>query len=907
MRKLLEMFGIGRNDCKEITDKMEAINRTQAVIEFDMSGNILHANDNFLNVMGYSLSEVVGRHHSIFVEYEEKKSDKYRLFWSRLNRGENIIEEFKRVGKNGKDIWVHGSYNPLIGKDGNPYKVIKFATDVTERKMQAELDRNNANIANALKTCQANVMLADKGLNIVYMNETVKEMLKGNEHELQSVLNNFSVDTLIGSNVDGFHANPSHQHNILKNMSDVYKADIKVGCLTFNLVATPWFDVDGNRLGTLVEWEDKTDRLAEEERQIKEAASNTRIKQALDVCDTSVMLADTELDIIYLNQALQNMLEERQNQLKTALPEFDAKNLIGTCVDGFHANPGHQRKLLEKLSQSYKTNIEVAGLTFGLIATPLNDASGNRLGTVVEWEDKTERLAKEREEQNIAAENARVKQALDAVSANVMIADPDFNIIYLNGAVTSMMRTAESDIRKDLPNFDTSKLIGANIDTFHKNPARQRNVIRSLTSSYRSQISVGGRTFSLIANPIIVNDERLGAVVEWNDRTAEAAIEKEIDSMVDSAGSGDFSKTVNLEGKEGFFLNLSTGLNDLIGTVEVAMGDIIRMLGAMARGDLTERITREYNGSFGQLKVDANSTADKLTEVLSKVASSASAISSGANEIAQGNADLSQRTEEQASSLEETASSMEEMTSTVKQSADNAQEANTLAVEAQAKAQEGGAVVNNAIAAMEEINTSSKKISDIIGVIDEIAFQTNLLALNAAVEAARAGEQGRGFAVVAGEVRNLAQRSAAAAKEIKDLIRDSVDKVEYGANLVNESGKTLSEIVSSVENVTSMMEEISNAAREQTSGIEQVNKAVSQMDEMTQQNAALVEEASAAGEAMADQAKTMNDVVSFFSTSKATGNMEGHSNSPIKTYTKPQSSSSPSRSVTHGGDEWEDF
>lgn len=602
------------------------------------------------------------------------------------------------------------------------------------------------------------------------------------------------------------------------------------------------------------------------------------------------------------------MMSENESALRKVLPNFNASTLMGTCVDDFHKNPAHQRSMLRDLKQTYKTDLSVGDRTFGLIATPIFDDAGIRLGTAVEWDDKTERLAAENEERRIAAENSRVKQALDSVSANVMIADPDFNLIYLNEAVLGMMRNAERDIRTDLPGFDTNKLMGANIDVFHKNPAHQRHMVGALTSTYSGEIVVGGRTFSLTANPITVDGERLGTVVEWLDRTAEVSIEKEIDVVIDAAGRGDLTKQISLDDKDGFFKNLSGGVNTLVSTVEVALNDTLRMLGAMSRGDLTERITREYQGSFGQLKDDANTTADKLTEVIGNVRSSSGAITSAANEIAQGNADLSQRTEEQASSLEETASSMEEMTSVVKQSADNAESANGLASEAQVKASRGGEVVSQAVGAMDEINTASKKISDIIGVIDEIAFQTNLLALNAAVEAARAGEQGRGFAVVAGEVRNLAQRSAGAAKEIKDLIRDSVTKVDDGTRLVNESGETLTEIVDAVEKVSTMIRDISEAAREQTSGIEQVNVAITQMDEMTQQNAALVEEASAAGEAMADQARNMNTMMEFFTVD------EGGAHKPAlhvvhqPTATRAPVAAPKAASKSSGGDdEWEDF
>ena len=259
-----------------------------------------------------------------------------------------------------------------------------------------------------------------------------------------------------------------------------------------------------------------------------------------------------------------------------------------------------------------------------------------------------------------------------------------------------------------------------------------------------------------------------------------------------------------------------------------------------------------------------NQLADNMAEVVSKVKVVAAEVHRGADEISSGNANLSQRTEEQSSSLEETASSMEEMTTTVKQNADNAGQANQLAMAARDQAEKGGSVVSQAVKAMADINDASKKIADIIGVIDDIAFQTNLLALNAAVEAARAGEQGRGFAVVASEVRSLAGRSATAAKEIKELIQDSVRKVEDGSVLVTQSGQTLEKIVASVKKVSDIVAEIAAASREQSSGIEQVNRAVMQMDELTQQNAALVEQATAASQAMAEQVRGLNEMLARY-------------------------------------------
>ncbi|MBQ4848038.1 methyl-accepting chemotaxis protein [Pseudoalteromonas sp. MMG005] len=721
-------------------------------------------------------------------------------------------------------------------------------------------------LVRALRVCQANIMVADTDLNITYLNDSVTQMLKDNEAKLQESLPSFRVDGLVGRNIDAFHVNPAHQRSLLGTLSQVYTTKIKVAGLTFELIATPVFNDQHERIATLVEWKDITEKLEFEEKQRVLSAHTARISSALDVCQANVMLADPDLNIVYANHSVLQMLTANQAQLRSALPNFDASKLIGECIDVFHVNPSHQRHLLAKLTQTYKTDIEVAGFIFGLIATPVYDDNNERLGTVVEWEDKTKRLAKEKEEQERANENLRVKRALDNVATNTMIANDEHNIVYMNKAVVHMMGNAESDIKKDLPHFDSRTLLGSNIDIFHKDPSHQRSMLERLTSVYKTEILVGGRTFGLVANPIIGADgERIGTVVEWSDRTAEVAIEAEVNGLVVAAGKGDLSTRLEEANKQGFYLRLTQGLNELVGIVDGAVSDTAQMLDALANGDLTRRVNANYHGAFDKLKQDANATADKLTEVLNRINSSATLVASGAEEISQGNTDLSQRTEEQASSLEETASSMEEMTSTVRQNADNAKIANSLAEETCDKAMLGGEVVNRAVSSMSAINESSKKIADIIGVIDEIAFQTNLLALNAAVEAARAGEQGRGFAVVAGEVRNLAQRSAGAAKEIKDLIRDSVGKVEDGTILVNESGETLKDIVASVKRVTQMISDIAEASVEQSSGIEQVNKAVTQMDEMTQQNAALVEEASAAGESMAEQANNMKKLLNYFS------------------------------------------
>lgn len=341
-------------------------------------------------------------------------------------------------------------------------------------------------------------------------------------------------------------------------------------------------------------------------------------------------------------------------------------------------------------------------------------------------------------------------------------------------------------------------------------------------------------------------------------------IVNDIQFLVLSAGQGDFSIKMDMSGKQGYTKTLSELLNQLSDVTEGGLTDIMSVAQALAKGDLTHSITKDYPGVFGQAKDGINATVDNLKNLVEEIKVAVDAINTGSQEIAKGNQDLSQRTEEQASSLEETASSMEELTSTVKQNAENAKQANQLAIGASDVAGKGGAVVSQVVATMDSINESSRKIVDIIAVIDGIAFQTNILALNAAVEAARAGEQGRGFAVVAGEVRNLAQRSAAAAKEIKMLIGDSVEKVAGGSKLVAQAGRTMDEIVFSIRRVTDIMSEITAASVEQSAGIEQVNLAITQMDEVTQQNSALVEEAAAAAESLEEQAQNLSQSVSVF-------------------------------------------
>lgn len=468
-------------------------------------------------------------------------------------------------------------------------------------------------------------------------------------------------------------------------------------------------------------------------------------------------------------------------------------------------------------------------------------------------------------DQVVAQEMSRLKCALDNVQTNVRVADNDGKLIYVNNALRNTLHNCEKEFQSEIPNFVADKVVGGSVGIFYADPQAAIERLRNLNSTAHTKLLLGGRTYDVVTTPILSESgEKLGTVGQWLDLTEHLRTEKEITQIVEAAANGDFTQHISLEGKQGFFLKLGQDINLLTRTCETGLSEVARLLEAMSRADLTTTISGDYKGTFARLKDDSNIAVGKLVAIFSGIKNATGMISSAAEEIASGNNDLSKRTEEQASSLEETAASMEELTSTVKQNAENAKQANHLAISASDVAKKGGDVVGQVVTTMSGINESSRKIVDIISVIDGIAFQTNILALNAAVEAARAGEQGRGFAVVASEVRNLAQRSAAAAKEIKHLIDDSVNKVDAGTKLVDAAGKTMEEIVGSIQRVTDIMSEITAASMEQSQGIEQVNKAIAQMDSVTQQNAALVEEATAAAESMDQQAEELSDMVAIF-------------------------------------------
>ena len=709
-------------------------------------------------------------------------------------------------------------------------------------------------------------MIVDADRCIVHVNKAMQGLLSVAEADIKTQASDFSASSVVGTSIDTLKGLEPISRGLAAARPVSQVLDVVIGTRTMSLVATPISSTADSKAGYVIEWNDRTAALAEQARVAAFSETTSRIRQGLDWVEANVMIADADLNVVYTNESIKVMLAEAERDIQKDVPAFNAARVVGTSIDRFHKNPSRQRAMLAQLTTTFKTRLDLGGRSFSLIVNPITDSSGTRLGFVVEWRDVTAELAQRQHD----AENARRIEAISKAQAVI-----EFG---MDGVIQGA-----NDNFLNATGYTLAEIKGNHHSMFVDPAYRQSDEYKKFweklgrgeyeAAQYR-RLGKNGREVWLQAsyNPIFGPDGKPLKVVKYASDTTEhvlaaQALQQAVEDtqqVVDAARQGDLDSRIPLEGKSGPVRNLCEGVNQLVESMSAVIGEVGRVFGALADGDLNQTIDTEYQGAFQKIKEDCNRSVQQLAQSVHQIKSATGTINSASREIAAGNNDLSARTEQQAASLEEAASSMEELTSTVKQNAENAKQANQLAIGASDIASRGGAMVGRVVTTMGAINESSKKIVDIISVIDGIAFQTNILALNAAVEAARAGEHGRGFAVVASEVRSLAQRSASAAKEIKTLIGDSVEKVDNGSKLVEQAGRTMDEIVTSVKRVTDIMAEISAASQEQSQGIEQVNQTITQMDEVTQQNAALVEEASAAARSLELQADGLAKAVGRF-------------------------------------------
>ena len=460
--------------------------------------------------------------------------------------------------------------------------------------------------------------------------------------------------------------------------------------------------------------------------------------------------------------------------------------------------------------------------------------------------------------------NAIMLTAMDTATTSLMVVDRNFTITKINRSLYDMFAALESQLRSELPQFSVAKVVGSNMDIFHKNPAHQRQMLAKLNDRYEAHIRIAGLHLALTVQPIKVSNTIVGYAVEWLDRTVEETVVVELSQVFEGMKHGVFNERITSP-THGVYNRIKANVNESMSVIQNALDSINGVIEAQATGDFTKALpSGAFKGQMHALKNAINFSAEKVKQAIAQAVVSSSIVQEQASNVAAGAHSLSSRVQEQASALQETSMTMQEMKSTVHANTESAAQVAKLSDQMKAQAGSGMDVMQQTITAMQSIQEANNRIVDIVAMIDSIAFQTNLLALNAAVEAARAGEHGRGFAVVASEVRALAQKSADAAKDIKGLINDSVSRISAGTHLANKSGEMLGEITTSIEKVAGMMGEIARTSSEQSTAIGQVYQAIDDIDRVTQENAALVEETTAAVAQLSQEADALMENVRFF-------------------------------------------
>ena len=927
-----------------ITDIEYVLTETDSIVsKTDLKGTITYASNDFIRISGFSKEELLGSPHNI-VRHPDMPAEVFNDLWRSMKKGYPRSALIKDRCKNGDFFWVWANVAPIYEHDrlvgyisvrSKPSREQIAKAEVAYRKFRegtagnlkirdgkivkktwlGDLSLENISIKTRVWIIIAVMSILPMiigGMGLLSMNKDSASLRTVQKHHLLSVINIAQVQKLILTNQVRlaaclFEQNPEL---IQKNIAEVEQNIAIIDQSLAMHLDNSLHPAEKTLLDKLTA--DRKLYLSEGIQPVVAALRNNETAQAAKLISNKVnpLYQPVAEGIEKLSQLQIDDTDEEFNAglLRYYSTRQNAGILIVLSVFVvMWLNFSLLRSILRRLKSTTSHFVQIAeGNYSALIDIKGRDEVSTVMAALKSMQIKLGFDVAEAK--RIADENLRIKIALDNVSTGAIIADTGGNIIYTNKSVVNMFTKAEADIRERLPDFSVANLVGTHLNDFHKIFTHQLLHSDAATGANRLNVRFGAYSMEVVVTPVVTPEKHtIGSVAEWVDRTSEILVEKEVAEILLGAVVGDFTKRIVIQGKMGFFRELSESINQLMQTTECAINEAARVFNVLSHGDLGVKITNQYSGTLGELKDDANSMVDDLNKIIGQIKEVAESIHTAVKEISTGNASLSRRTDEQAASLQQTSASMKELIAIVQQNSANAKHASDLAVSASDTARKGVMAIGQVVAMMERINESSLKVVEIISVIDSIAFQTNILALNAAVEAARAGEQGRGFAVVAGEVRSLAQRVAAAAGEIKNLIGDSVEKVEDGGKLVTQTGKTIEDIADSIHGVTTIMSDISEASMEQTSGIEQVNRALGQMNGVTQQNAALVKQAATATESLEERTRHLTVTVAHFKMENAEENSftaeaidAAEADRPPAEPVKPDSHSAPA-----GG--WEEF
>ena len=592
----------------------------------------------------------------------------------------------------------------------------------------------------------------------------------------------------------------------------------------------------------------------------EEELQQRRFRGVVEGAATPMVVTDEKFVVTYVNGAAKDFFAKHGTAFEAAAPTFDSTRLLRSSIVSLHAEPNaFKRKIADQAALPYNEQLELSGLRVNMRVTAAWCEDGSSVGYAFQFEDVTsvqqERFGRD-----------QLASLLKNADAMYTIVDNDRNIVYCNEALVSMLSRYEAELRARFPTFSATKLLGTNIDVFHKNPSTQRDLLKDASRlPFKTEISVGPLEFGLNTFALYDRDgKRIGSAVEWADQNARGIFRREMNRVLAAARCGDLATRGDVESLDPAFQGVMRSFNEVFDVLVEPIIVMEKHLSMLAKGDLTSYMGGNYEGAHNKLKSALNGTLNGLNTALTQVKQVAQSVAGGARQVSDTANALSQGATEQASSLAQISSEMGRITEQTGRNAQNAEVANDLANTARENAVKGDGMMADMVNAMGEIEHSSQSIRKIIKVIDDIAFQTNLLALNAAVEAARAGVHGKGFAVVAEEVRSLAARSAKAASETTEMIEDSIHKVEQGTEIATRTAGALKEIVNDVGKVSELVAGIASASNEQSRGIATIDESLSQIDKVTQTNTASAEESAAGSQDLARQARELQDRLSGF-------------------------------------------